>query len=1088
MEYKQTTIAPAGRNKYGNYISSTNVTKSVATTIYAGNDSTTTIGGSEDNPESQTPDFFCMLSQTNATFTGLDLAQGASSSTVVIAYKGYDKGATYVCDFESVTAVTESDGSISDVISPKWMGMVDVPAGITPIIQNNGTSATTITFAADSLLTGNTGSILIPVNVYKRSDNIPEPDDLYNWYEHKDDCQVVWLEWVWNVNRAAVANYTLDLSNQMAGVNCDSAGTLYSNSIATLQCTATTYYNGEIADGITYSASTQAAYAAHGYRINANTGVMSFTSAGTNQFYWAPAYPSLPIDIIAIKDGEPIATKTMTINRNYPGTDGTPAHTRYILTNADFIVYDPNTSTFTPTQVTGQVWLQVGNELPVKDNSTTIYQWFDDLEQYKTSAQGSITANATIGINSISFALKNGDGDYYEIEDVPVISKGKDGEPGNPGDPGASGESAWYLTLSNDNASINCDSEGNILPNAVRPTCQAKLYHGNTIQTNAAYVVDYGGASGVTSGVSDGILTLSFGSTFNFTGGTLSITISGYSGDIAELKDVKIMNVTKAIAGEGGEDAITYWLEPDYGEIIYNPNNKSVSPSSIAVNKYKQVGQQAVSPAGDATIKYRWQSRSTGAFTNETTYTSSISVSSGQCETYSRLRFTLYVGNSQVDQEDIDILREGVDAEVGGQGRTGAAIRGPYLWDNVTGSTRCWCAGETGSTCSDCDKWIDVILKDGTYYYCNTTYNGRVYPWNSYSQYWTSGDTFDFVAANLILASGASIDFLTNNELYLKDSNGNITAGAAGGDGINFWAGSDSPGDAPFTVSNDGTMVATQGTFGPFTIGTDTAGNSALKGSSSADTSDTLEKHEMYLNPDNIHFVGTVSSSTYTHTETISIVPSRDPDRYDGNGAIEIAIADKVATDCGNMEKEFSDSTAFYTNGTMVAHAYKGEGRTRGIGGFGQAVMSPLKGIEITFMTTASTNFAKYGTWFINGVDTTISAAEPQSLFTKTSYSGYDVWYFDGKPLNSFGVCIPYSSTYNFTTGGTQTWHFNGNDLGFATTDYSRVGTRTSSSTFGTASDIGYWMVYNTSGAALNTGIANPNYITKRNNVIYIEV
>ena len=233
MEYKQTTIAPAGRNKYGNYVSSTNVTKSVATTIYAGNDSTTTIGGNENNPENQTPDFFCMLSQTNATFTGLDLTQGVSSSTVVIAYKGYDNGATYVCDFESATAVTESDGSISDVIPPEWMGMIDVPVGITPVIRNNGTTATTITFVADSLLTGNTGSILIPVNVYKRSDNIPEPDDLYNWYEHKDDCQVVWLEWVWNVNRSASSNYVLDLSNQTAQVNCDSGGTLYPNSIAT---------------------------------------------------------------------------------------------------------------------------------------------------------------------------------------------------------------------------------------------------------------------------------------------------------------------------------------------------------------------------------------------------------------------------------------------------------------------------------------------------------------------------------------------------------------------------------------------------------------------------------------------------------------------------------------------------------------------------------------------------------------------------------------------------------------------------------------------------------------------------------------
>lgn len=809
MEFKQTTIAPAGRNKYGNYLSSSNVTKSVVMTTYAGNDTTTTIGDTGGQEDSGVTDFYCMLSQTNATFNAVDLSQGASASTQIIAYRGYQKGVTYVCDMDAVSATTE-DETITELIAPEFMGIRNVPCGITVTFTNNGTSASTIIFTADTNLTGNSGAMYIPVCVYKRSDDVPLPDDLYNWYEHKDDCEIVWLEYVWNVNRSATGNYTMDLSNQTAGVNCDSAGTLYPNSIATLQCTAITYYNGAPDTEVTYSLSIQAKYLATGVSINANTGVLTFNSGGT-VFSWSTAYPALPIDIIASKQGSPIASKTMTITRNYPGTDGTPAHTRWINTSANIVTFDPTTSAFTPSSVVGTVWLQVGNELPVEDSSTTIYQWYNNMETGKTSATGSITANTYLGVDLITFGLKNGANQYYELEDVPVIPKGTEGPAGPSGATGPSGESAWYLTTNNDNASINCDASGNILSNAVRPTCQAKLYYGGLRKSDATYQISYTGATGVTSAVSNGILTIyTSASTFNFDGPTLQISISGISG--GQVKDVKTFNITKAYAGENGDDAVSYWLEVSFGEIIFDPNTKSVSPTAITATGYKQIGQGAVIPAADATIKYKWQSRSTGAFTTETAYTSQITITSANCNTYSRLRLTMYVGQNQVDMEDIDIMKNGLDGTAA-EGRRGPAIRGPYNWYDVSASTRCWCAGESSTTCDDCDKWIDVILKDDVYYYCNTTYNGGVYPWSTYQSYWTSGDSFDFIATNLLLAQNAKIYFLTNNELYLTDENGNITGGARGGSGTTFWAGSEAPGDAPFRVDTDGNIYAQKGVF-----------------------------------------------------------------------------------------------------------------------------------------------------------------------------------------------------------------------------------------------------------------------------------
>ena len=63
IQFTQRTIAPAGRNKYGNYLSKGNVTKSVVTTTYAGNDTTTTIGNTGTTEDSGLTDFYCVLSQ-----------------------------------------------------------------------------------------------------------------------------------------------------------------------------------------------------------------------------------------------------------------------------------------------------------------------------------------------------------------------------------------------------------------------------------------------------------------------------------------------------------------------------------------------------------------------------------------------------------------------------------------------------------------------------------------------------------------------------------------------------------------------------------------------------------------------------------------------------------------------------------------------------------------------------------------------------------------------------------------------------------------------------------------------------------------
>ena len=72
---------------------------------------------------------------------------------------------------------------------------------------------------------------------------------------------------------------------------------------------------------------------------------------------------------------------------------------------------------------------------------------------------------------------------------------------------------------------------------------------------------------------------------------------------------------------------------------------------------------------------------------------------------------------------------------------------------------------------------------------------------------------------------------MTNNEIYLRaGASSAITAGAAGGYGVSFWAGGATPGTAPFQVNYDGTMTATKGTFGCLEIGESNNFGSMLEG------------------------------------------------------------------------------------------------------------------------------------------------------------------------------------------------------------------------------------------------------------------
>ena len=96
------------------------------------------------------------------------------------------------------------------------------------------------------------------------------------------------------------------------------------------------------------------------------------------------------------------------------------------------------------------------------------------------------------------------------------------------------------------------------------------------------------------------------------------------------------------------------------------------------------------------------------------------------------------------------------------------------------------------------------------------------------SSYWeVFSMTASYIFTSLIIAKDASIDFMQGNQLLIKKDDGTVTAGLSGsiaGSKVRIWAGSATPDNAPFRVTESGKVIcmnaevhgdinATSGTF-----------------------------------------------------------------------------------------------------------------------------------------------------------------------------------------------------------------------------------------------------------------------------------
>ena len=686
MRFSSTTIVPKGRTKYGEYMAAGNVANSVSKVVYYGNNSTTEIvGGGEggaDTDQGQSVGFFMFLSKTSNNFEGTKIAiEDVSDTTTVVGYRGNDRVCTYLYDLDNARYANEDDYAAVDpdfiikdgVVLPLNYGIQNLPAnGMTVSVSGNGTTATTLTITIDRTISSNSGSIMIPAYVYLKEYN-DMGDNAGSWFENVSDCQKMWLEYQWSIIGSADNNYILDLTNDSAGINVDSSGNVLAGATKPT-CKATLYYGQEVVSGATFGISTPEEAAA--------TGVSFYTSAESLTLQFADNFnfqgTSLEISVYATYMGNTM-TKIMTVSKNYPGADGTGATTRWIVPSVSVIKVDPNTGTITPSTVTAKVMKQTGEDEPVEDSTTTIwYGWETDKPNNIYSSPIPVVA----AYPYLALGLKNGEGDFYELETIPILEDGVNGSPG------ASGQSVYRLDLSNESAAINCDINGNLLPGAVRPKCTATLYYGVTKVTGAVYSFGETYADGLTINGSSGKITV--GNDFTWEGTSIGIVVNATVNKI--LRGTATFTLSKNFPGANGADgtdgadAVTYWLAPE-ADAIQVSSGGTASPSTISCKAYKQVGGNTPVELTSAETPYIYYGYNTK---NPSTRYSGETLTIDETKNY--LTFLLWDSNNNTQYyiETIPILHDGQNGK-DGQGRQGAAIRGPVEW--LSTSARRWCSG-----------------------------------------------------------------------------------------------------------------------------------------------------------------------------------------------------------------------------------------------------------------------------------------------------------------------------------------------------------------------------------------------------------
>lgn len=246
----------------------------------------------------------------------------------------------------------------------------------------------------------------------------------------------------------------------------------------------------------------------------------------------------------------------------------------------------------------------------------------------------------------VRFSLFNETQVLIDHEVIPVVS---DGEP------------HFKLDLSNENASVTCDKDGNVI--GTIPPSVATVYAGSAIDKGWTFTAEFSGCTGTIN--TSGLITVTG---LNADNATVAVTaIKGRYSDL-----VAAYTLSKVLAGADGSPAVVYWVLPSVTAIHKNKYG-GCTPSSVVCLVMRQVGNVAPEVVSGEDLRYQL---STG---QETAYTGAVAIGSAAW-----IDFALYGNGVVLDKERIPVVVDGSDGGSGDDGAPGDDAKAVWLTSDVT--------------------------------------------------------------------------------------------------------------------------------------------------------------------------------------------------------------------------------------------------------------------------------------------------------------------------------------------------------------------------------------------------------------------
>lgn len=115
------------------------------------------------------------------------------------------------------------------------------------------------------------------------------------------------------------------------------------------------------------------------------------------------------------------------------------------------------------------------------------------------------------------------------------------------------------------------------------------------------------------------------------------------------------------------------------------------------------------------------------------------------------------------------------------------------------------------------EAYVDVVCVKGKWYQCTKTYDNATSSPSLTDGHWTEMSNYKSIATHLLLAENATINMLGSNQINLYNPSGGAMFGSfrvvSDDNDYALWLGAPNGADAPFSVTKDGSLYASNGIF-----------------------------------------------------------------------------------------------------------------------------------------------------------------------------------------------------------------------------------------------------------------------------------